>query len=243
MECGRARMEMIAKAGKAILDTLFPIECLGCFQEGEWICQKCALRIPIAPQISCLHCKTSSPEGKTCFGCQREFPVARLVRFFDYDVPIIKKGIHTAKYSYVKTIFERFMDIATPHALAALESGEIDPRALTFIPVPLFPRRARHRGFNQAEVIARRAAQVCGAFFCSALVRTRATLAQADLDEADRGVNIAGAFVCRARELVEGKDLVLTDDVATTGNTLAECARVLRASGAREVWALTLAKG
>ena len=233
----------IKKCSAFILDTLFPIECVGCKQEGEWICDACARKVSIVQQVNCAVCKKSSPRGDTCFSCQEDFPIARLVRFFDYDEPVVKEGIRIAKYSYVKEIFRYFSEIALPYLAPVFEGGDLDPRALVFVPVPLHPRRMRERGFNQAELIGERFAQQLGAQLSRALVRTRCTLSQAGMDEADRTVNIKRAFRCTDPIAIDGRYTILVDDVATTGSTLAECARVLKDAGARQVWALALAKG
>lgn len=243
MASGRSSLEIINSAWQGALDTLFPIECLGCKQEGEWVCQRCARKIALSPQETCVACQKTSPAGKTCFACQKIFPLTRLIRFFDYDDLIIKEGIRIAKYSFVPDIFESFVAIASEHLLAAVEAQEIDPRALLFVPVPLHPRRLRERGFNQAELIAKIFAQSCGAKVEPALRRARYTLAQADLGEADRMQNIKQAFVCSDKVGLENRYAVLVDDVATTGSTLAECARALDDAGAREVWGMVLAKG
>ena len=239
----RWERDMIKEVLNFALDTLFPIECIGCGKEGQWVCDGCAMKIPLSPQTNCFSCKRAAAGGATCFDCQKSFPLTRLLRFFDYDEPIIKEGIRVAKYSYVKNIFERFSEIAASHLATMLEGNDIDPRALIFVPVPLHPRRLRERGFNQAQVIGETMAQRCSGIFAGVLRRVRATLPQADLDEADRSKNIKAAFVCRERAIVEGRYVVLVDDVATTGNTLSECAKVLRNAGARQIWGLVLAKG
>ncbi|MDO8505295.1 MAG: ComF family protein [bacterium] len=243
MESEQSNLGIIKKVGNFALDTFFPIECLGCGKDGEWICNGCAKKIPLSPQTSCFVCKRTNADGSTCFGCQKEFPVARLFRFFDYDEPIIKEGIRIAKYSFVKEIFKRLIDIAEPHLKAVMDGNDIDPRALLVIPIPLHPRRLRERGFNQAQVIGERVANICGGTFSTSLRRVRATLTQAGLDEADRANNIKHAFACQDSTALRDRYVVLVDDVATTGSTLAECAKTLRKAGVRQVWALTLAKG
>jgi ComF family protein len=114
------------------------------------------------------------------------------------------------------------------------------------LPVPLHRRRLRERGFNQALLLMRRWPQVAGEarvpVDCGVLVRTRATAPQAGLDRSARRSNIAGAFAVRHPERVAGRRLLLVDDVITTGATVAECARVLKQSGAAQVDVLALAR-
>ena len=236
---------MVKKVYNFALDTLFPIECLGCKKEGEWLCAQCGKKIPIEFQEQCFVCKTVSQGGKTCFSCRGEFPLARVVRFFNYDTPIVRESIGLGKYHYIKTLFERLTEVVGPYIVDALEGFDfdIDPRALVFIPMPLHARRLRERGFNQAEIVARECAEAVDARVIGVLARRRATVRQADLDEADRMANIQGAFSCIDRRAVDGQFVALVDDVATTGSTLAEAARVLLVAGAKEVWGFTLAKG
>ncbi len=111
------------------------------------------------------------------------------------------------------------------------------------IPVPLHPRRERERGFNQSAVLAKRLAGAKGLRAASGwLVRTKNVPPQATLESAARETNVRGAFAVRRPAKVRGRTVLLVDDVFTTGATLRECSRALKAAGAREVRALTLAQ-
>ncbi|MDD5606052.1 MAG: hypothetical protein PHR51_01880 [Patescibacteria group bacterium] len=103
------------------------------------------------------------------------------------------------------------------------------------VPVPLHPRRLVMRGYNQAELLASYLGDVH-----NVLKRTRRTLSQTGLSRARRVANVASAFVC-VRPVAS--EIVLVDDVATTGATLNECAKVLKDAGARRVWGLVVARG
>jgi ComF family protein len=108
------------------------------------------------------------------------------------------------------------------------------------VPVPLHAARLRRRGFNLATALARQVAREVGAPVAhGSLARTRDTPSQTGLGRAARRANVRGAF--RARPL-DAATVWLVDDVVTTGATLEECARVLRAAGARKVVALCAAR-
>jgi ComF family protein len=110
------------------------------------------------------------------------------------------------------------------------------------VPVPLHPARLAERGFDQAALLAGPVARGLRTRSASrAIVRTRATPRQASLDRSARSANVATAFQCRSPRLVEGRRVLLVDDVRTTGATLASCAEVLRAAGASRVLTLVLA--
>lgn len=120
------------------------------------------------------------------------------------------------------------------------------PRAdLLLMPVPLHPRKKRERGFNQSECIAQEiSSHFSIPLITRALVRTRYTPPQVKtVSEEERRKNIAGAFAVTNASLVRGNTIMLIDDVLTTGSTANDAARALKEAGAREVWALVVAKG
>lgn len=111
------------------------------------------------------------------------------------------------------------------------------------VPVPLHPRRRRERGFNQAELLARALARGSGLeLSLGLLVRRKDTSPQAGLSAGSRRRNMRGAFAARHRPRLQGRTVVLVDDVVTTGATAAACARVLEQAGAAEVRLVTVAR-
>jgi ComF family protein len=115
------------------------------------------------------------------------------------------------------------------------------------VPVPLFAAKLRQRGFNQAEMIARvavklRAERERYVLAADVLQRSRDTQSQVGLTPHQRRENLRGAFRVSNREKVAGQEILLVDDVFTTGTTASECARVLRRAGAARVWVATVAR-
>ena len=109
--------------------------------------------------------------------------------------------------------------------------------------VPLHPKRRKRRGYDQAELLARRAAGLCGMPAMPTLEKIRHTGAQSrQTTEEDRRANVEGAYRALPGLDLTGKRVVLVDDVVTTGSTLAQCAACLRSAGAAEVVALTFAQ-
>jgi ComF family protein len=140
--------------------------------------------------------------------------------------------IHALKYDGRRSL-------GRPLARLMAEAGtELLANADFATPVPLHRSRALERGFNQSEILARH----LGVPVVLALRRTRRTPSQTDLPAAKRHANVRGAFAPRRGVSLEGKLVVLVDDVSTTGATLEACAEVLIAAGAREVRALTAAR-
>lgn len=138
--------------------------------------------------------------------------------------------------------FGRRPALARPLAALVLEQcAAAVPDGAVLVPVPLARERERERGFNQAALLAERlAAGLRAPLRTRWLARTRATPPQTALNATERRVNVRGAFV--ASTSAAGIDIVLIDDVLTTGATAAECARALRAAGARSVGVLIVAR-
>ena len=115
------------------------------------------------------------------------------------------------------------------------------------IPVPLHVRKLRERGFNQSELIAKAALKLNPAgerltLAPKALERRRETRSQIGLSSHQRRENMRGAFAVTDSDQVYGHEILLVDDVLTTGTTASECARVLRRSGASKIWVATVAR-
>ncbi len=240
-----------------ILDILFPIYCLGCGEEGEWICSKCFGKIEFLKKQACPVCGAESRTGARCFNCRAKTELDGVIAaaaYFEKDKKesLVKKAIHIFKYRFVK-------DMAGP--LASVIARQLKNRqiiklekAIIFgldmddkiiIPVPLHPKRFRWRGFNQAELLAEKIAKYFDLpLEKSALARQKNNIPQVEVrDRRERIKNIKDAFVCVDGAKVKDKIVILIDDVATTSATLGECAKPLKYSGAKEVWGAVVARG
>lgn len=150
----------------------------------------------------------------------------------------IKDALHGFKYKERLDLAGYF---ATELFAISFAVGTFD----AILPVPLFPARLKARGFNQSSMLAKGLGKLAAApVDIDSLVRIRDVPPQVGLSREERVANVRGAFSVRAgREVrVAGKNLILVDDVMTTGATLAECARGLIAAGASSVSALTVAR-
>lgn len=182
---------------------------------------------------------------RRCPACRRlDHPFERAVAYGSYDEGL-RELIHLLKYNGVRpaaNVLGRMLS----EALAELES-EFAPNPVLVIPVPLFKSKRRQRGFNQAELIAHAALKSVPhseRFRLSAdlLIRTRATDSQIGLTSNQRRENLRGAFAVTRSEEVTGREVLLVDDVYTTGTTASECARILRRAGSSKVWVATVAR-
>ena len=180
-----------------------------------------------------------------CLVCRRvERPFGRAVAYGSYDAGL-RELVHLLKYNGVRPA-ANVLGRMLADAIEALEPA-FEQAHVVVIPVPLFKVRRRQRGFNQAELIARAALKARGVgdrleLRADILSRIRDTHSQIGLTSHQRRENLRGAFaVTRAAE-VTGREVLLVDDVYTTGTTVTECARVLRRAGAARVWVATVAR-
>jgi ComF family protein len=153
--------------------------------------------------------------------------------------------IHLLKYEHVRPA-ANVLGRMLAEVLAHLAS-DFDDQSTVVVPVPLHQRKYRERGFNQAELIAQAALKLKPASLdlrlaSDALKRTRATLSQTGLSSHQRRENMRGAFVVEKAAEIVGRQVVLVDDVFTTGTTVSECARVLQRAGATRIWVATVAR-
>jgi len=174
--------------------------------------------------------------GSLCTACQGyDGPLSGIRTACIYD-GVARKAIHGLKYRHRQTL-------ARP--LAALLEAELRRRPLMLdllTPVPLHPRRLAERGFNQSELLARDLGERLGIPVAACLERRRETKAQAGLKAASRWSNVREAFRCADEVVLDGRRVGVVDDVCTTGATLEECARALRAAGCSAVWGIAVAR-
>ena len=180
-----------------------------------------------------------------CPICRRiERPFDRAAAYGSYH-GALRELIHLLKYNGVRPA-ANVLGRMLAEALFSFE-GAFAPGAILIVPVPLHKAKRRQRGFNQADLITRAALKACPALerfeiADDVLRRTRETQSQIGLTSHQRRENLRGAFAVARAENVTGREVVLVDDVYTTGTTVTECARVLRRAGARKVWVVTVAR-
>jgi len=180
-----------------------------------------------------------------CGLCQRAHPpFERAVAYAGYDGGL-RDLIHLLKYQQVRpaaAVLGRMLGEAIPNIERLIPAGTI-----AVVPVPLHERKQRQRGFNQSELIARSALKCVARperfeMVTRAIERTRETGSQIGLTRHQRRENLRGAFMVTEPARVANRQILIVDDVFTTGTTVSECARVLRRAGASRVWVATVAR-
>ena len=247
------------RAAESLFSVLFPSDCRIC---GEPllnisrlpVCLDCLAQIhPVLGKV-CSVCgervlstyASTDPDGlRRCPVCRRiERPFGRAVAYGSYDGGL-RELVHLLKYNGVRPA-ANVLGRMLAEVIAGLEPA-FDQDTILVIPVPLFKTRRRQRGFNQAELISKAAVKVYPVrdrlhLRADILQRRRDTHSQIGLTSHQRRENLRGAFVITRAAEVTGREVLLVDDVYTTGTTASECARVLRRAGASQVWVATVAR-
>lgn len=227
----------------SLLDLLFPRHCLGCGKTGSYFCSSCLNLIAVAPERICPACQKGSSGGLTHPGCLKPQGLDGLTTIFPYG-GLIEKGIKKIKYRFVTDLASELVELF----LSFCGEDEVFRRFCRekpiLVPIPLHPGRLRWRGFNQSELLGRLIAENLGLeFWPDLLVRVKNTKPQVELDKNQRRGNIRGAFSLAPNVLIsQYPNILLFDDVWTSGSTLREAAKVLKRSGAEKVWGLALAR-
>jgi len=180
--------------------------------------------------------------GERCGLCRRAAPpFAKAAAYGSYDGGL-RELIHLLKYEQVSPAAD-LLGRMMAQAISTLAMGS---EAILVVPVSLHRRKLRQRGFNQAELITRAALkQIGGERFAlkpGNLQRRRETQSQIGLTRRQRRENMRGAFAVVKPDAARGQDILIVDDVFTTGTRVSECARILRRSGASKVYVATVAR-
>lgn len=182
---------------------------------------------------------SSSGDPHTCESCLRKRPFFHALGAPYLYEGSLQKAIHLYKYGGRSGLVTFLGPLAASFAREWRPAQEVS----LIMPVPLHPRRLRTRGFNQSKLLAEFVSEELGARLdFLTLRRVKDTVPQTGLGKDERRKNVRRAFTLKEPDRVSGRTVLVVDDVATTGNTLNECARVLLKAGAEKVLALVVAR-
>lgn len=221
---------------KTIWDVLFPKKCINCRREGNFLCEDCFSLIEINPFTYCL-CEKMEKVNK-CEAC-KDRNLDRIISAASFKDRIVKEAIHKFKYNYIEELSIPFSLLILNHLQAI--NCQID-KSFIIIPVPMHDKKKRRRGFNQSEEIAKIISSSTTIPLSNALIKTKTTKPQMELNRNERLENIKDCFAIKNKKEIENKMVILLDDVYTTGTTMDQCAKVLKENGAKEVWGLTVGR-
>jgi len=198
-------------------------------------CEECQQRVQVLSGILCEVCGLPQDTAGICDTCRAERPRFHALRAWAVFEDPIRKALHRLKYR---------RDVGLGDALAAHMVSYVKGlgwRIDMIVPIPLGRQRYKERGYNQVGMIAKPLALALDIEFApKALTRRKETRSQVGLSKQERQKNVEGAF--RAGMRVKGKTVLILDDVSTTGSTLSSGAEALFSSGAKDVYALTVAR-
>ena len=225
---------MAASLVNWLLELTFPTRCVSCAKKGKLLCDDCEGKLSPLSFFSCLVCGKPSLGGFTHPTCSDRFNPERNLSFFSYRGPA-RSLIKALKYQGLRSVAELMAELVLEDLA---EKGITFGRSAWVVPIPLSFWRQNERGFNQAEIFARALAKNLKLkILPSLLKRVKNTSSQTALSKEERSQNVHGAFAVTRR--IRKKDILLVDDVLTTGATVREAARILKKKGAKQVWVLT----
>lgn len=239
---------VLGKFFQALLNIVYPAQCLICQNKlnatsiGTLLCQNCWSAIKKNPPPFCVRCGRHLEIAQTdegCPGCKRrDYSFDRAIAPCIYE-GVLKELIHRFKYNGQECLGELLAGLMTGFIKEYnLNLGEFD----FVVPVPLHRRKLREREFNQAELLARPLAKEFNLVLSKEiLIRQRDTATQTELSEDARWRNVRACFLVNPQINLKDKNILLIDDLLTTGATCSEAAAVIKKAGGRKVWALTLA--
>ncbi|MDO4326561.1 MAG: ComF family protein [bacterium] len=230
---------------EGILDMIYPRCCPVCGEivlpKGEKICPRCLkkLRFVHSPTCKCCGKEILSPVQEYCFDCSRR-PKA-----FEYGMPLLnyekyaRRSVTAIKYKNKREYLDLYAELLCAKFGRRMQA--ISPDAL--VPVPIHKKKRRKRGFNQAEVLARRMGRILEIpVWTDCLVRTKNTQPQKDLSAAERFQNLKEAFAVE-KDLNGVDAVVLIDDIYTTGATAQACTLALKGAGVKRVYLAVICIG
>lgn len=232
----------LAKIRNLILGLIFPIQCPGCGvilesldEQQKYICQKCLDSIEINSGFFCSICLKRLPFAKICH--PKSYLLAAAASYNDI---VIKNALWHFKYQSIKGLKRELGGLMIKY-LKTLDIKNLESYILA--PMPLHPKKQRQRGFNQAELLAEAVAKNFNLPVERLLIKTRYTESQTKTQNwEERKKNIKDSFRLAPKAEIAGKNILLIDDVFTSGATMNEAVSVLKQAGAKKIIGVVLAK-
>ncbi len=221
-----------------VLDWIFPRFCLRCKSEGSSWCQSCAITFSPRPaEACCAFCHASGPQ--TCKDCRSETFLDGLTSVAPYGNAVVREALTNWKY-HADPETGKAIDLWIRQSVGVRDRS-LFPSDATITFLPLHASRRRHRGFDQAEEVARSLASAIGTSHQSLLKRTTATASQARRSASERRVGDLDGIFETVGPVPES--VIVCDDVCTSGATIDAAAEALKKAGAKRVWGFVVAQG
>lgn len=228
-------VQTITKTAKLLMRIIYPCRCIGCgelldIDKDEWLCTECAADFSVPEGYRCESCGRLIEHKGKCHDCKdNKIYFDKGYCVLDYRDKV-RNAILSFKYHNKRRYAKYFGSVLSDYA-----DKNIVFKYDYVTAVPLHKKRFKERGYNQSELIARILAENIGSVYKELLIRQRATLPQNILNKKQRQHNIKNAFISAENTDIEGKGILVVDDIFTTGTTINECCRVLKQNGAYQV--------
>lgn len=216
----------------ALLAAVAPHDCMGCGAEGTLLCRPCRMERFSPLPSKCYRCRALTSEYAVCGPCRPKTPLKHVWMATEYK-GFAKDVVHRLK-------FERAGAAAVPLAEAIADILPFFEKSLLVVPVPTASSRVRQRGYDQAVLLAKQIARKKRLRYSSVLRRS-GQARQVGATRSERLRQLEGAFYVPAPQKVTGAEVLLVDDIATTGASLEAAARTLKQAGAQKVYGAVFA--
>ena len=246
----RRLKKTVEKAAKLLKDLLFPVRCPICGEIVDWskknnrICEKCRPKLRRITEPFCKRCgkPLKGTQEEFCYDCKEtkhHYSQGRAVYVYD---SMLKQSIGNLKYHNKREYAVFYIEEIATYLKKDIQRW----KPLCIVPVPLYKKKRRSRGFNQAELLAKGIGKKMGIPVYSNLLKRRTdTLPQKKLGKKERKENLKQVFYLeKSMETeIKGKNILIVDDIYTTGSTVDQCSKVLKRAGAGEVYFVCIAIG
>ncbi|MDY6916086.1 MAG: ComF family protein [Candidatus Cloacimonadota bacterium] len=225
---------------QAFLNLVYPKTCINCncriYNSSEFLCSECKQQLTFLENNLCPKCGSPN-KNNDCDICKNfHFHKARSVFPFNKTV---RSLIHYLKYNE----FIKIADYLAAYCFEYIQKYHPFPQVDIICPVPLYKVRKRSRGFNQAEKISSKIASYAGwNHIPNLLVRKKYTATQTKLSKIERNLNVRDAFELNSKYEIKDKNILVIDDVFTTGSTVNSIGKVLEKYGVSKIYVLTIAR-
>lgn len=221
---------MLTSAIEKVVNLISPYECLVCNYEGRVVCQQCwQSNVPLR-KPACFWCNTISQDGRTCSKCKRKTHLDGAIIPYRLN-GLVEQCIYELKYYHNREMAKFLADSIY---------NNLDDMKFDYISyVPATGKNQRRRGYNQSKLLAKEISRIQDIPLHNSLSRVSHT-DQIGLNRPDRLASVKGNFIPNKR--YDNKNVIIVDDVLTTGATVNECAKTLKQAGAKKVWTVVVAK-
>lgn len=224
-----------------VLSLFFSKRCIWCRKNGSYLCSNCFATLDYSPELICAVCSRPAINGLTHPGCKRTYSIDGVFSAVSYK-GVMKKVMYQYKFEpFLSHLSSLLADILYESFIQFEPLSQVKRSDTCVVPIPLSSQKLKQRGYNQALLLSNEFSKRTGFEVKDNLKRVKQTKPQSDLKREERLNNIHDAFILK--EKIIFPHVLLLDDILTSGATLNEAAKVLKKSGVKSVFGVTLAHG